>query len=240
MSHAHTFDAIVLATHDIGEADRFCILFTRERGKIAARARGVRKTGSRMGGSLLPLKPIQVSLTETKNGYLITGAHLEQHIEEGNLSVKSFLQAAQAVELLLSVLQDGEPLPEIFETLVEFLRELPRETGSPLLTFMLRCLHHLGLLPEATSTAFRTLGKNERSFMERTMRGEWEDLPELSRSEKQRFSALIAELLSDHIGRPLRAGLVTAAVLQPEGAPLSAKRQPPRLRDSHSPVRRSV
>ena len=56
MPQSQTYEALILQSHDVGEADRFLILFTRERGRLAARARAVRKPKSKMGGSLLPLK----------------------------------------------------------------------------------------------------------------------------------------------------------------------------------------
>jgi recombinational DNA repair protein (RecF pathway) len=59
MSHAQTFEAIVLKTYDVGEADRLCILFTRERGRVMARASGARRLKSRLGASLLPFHHLQ-------------------------------------------------------------------------------------------------------------------------------------------------------------------------------------
>ena len=43
-------DAIVLKHQDYGEADRILTLYTRQRGKVRAIAKGVRKVRSRKGG----------------------------------------------------------------------------------------------------------------------------------------------------------------------------------------------
>ncbi len=54
--------AIVLRTHDLGEADRIITLFSRQYGKIRAVAKGVRKTNSRYGARLEPFSLVDVQL----------------------------------------------------------------------------------------------------------------------------------------------------------------------------------
>ena len=55
-------EAIVLRTHDLGEADRIVTLMTRNHGKIRAVAKGVRRTKSRFGGRLEPFAMVDVQL----------------------------------------------------------------------------------------------------------------------------------------------------------------------------------
>ena len=76
MAHSESVEAVVLKTYDVGEADRFCIVLTKERGRIAARARGVRKLTSKMGGSLLPLHHVH-GLINVVGSALRSGATLE-------------------------------------------------------------------------------------------------------------------------------------------------------------------
>ena len=114
MSRTKDYEAIVLKTHDVGEADRFCILFTKERGRIAARARGVRKLKSRMGGVLLAPNHISVTLTEGSVGFSVNSVlSLGQKNMQGN--VDQFAQTQNGIELLLSLLHDEEPLQDIFD-----------------------------------------------------------------------------------------------------------------------------
>ncbi|MEL7643151.1 MAG: DNA repair protein RecO, partial [bacterium] len=47
-------EAVVLRHSDWGEADRLLVLFTREKGKIRAIAKGVRRIRSRKAGHLEP------------------------------------------------------------------------------------------------------------------------------------------------------------------------------------------
>ena len=54
--------AIVLRTQKLGEADRIITLLTRERGRIKAVAKGVRKSGSRFGARLEPACHVSLQL----------------------------------------------------------------------------------------------------------------------------------------------------------------------------------
>lgn len=67
-----TDDAIVLRTYTAGEADRVGVLWTRQHGKVRVLAKGVRKTTSRMGGSLEPMSLVTVRLTTSRTELYIT------------------------------------------------------------------------------------------------------------------------------------------------------------------------
>ena len=204
-----TLDALVLQTHNVGEADRFCILFTRESGKIAARARAVRKPGSRMGGTLLPLRRIKATLKETPSGYFVVDASLLSMPQTGDL--QPFLRAQQGIEILLLSLQDEEPLPELFDATVRFLDRCGTEEEA-VLPFTLRLLHVLGLLPETSGHHFAHCSPAQTAFATKSMEEAWDDLPALTKSEKAFFSGLCAELLSEAIARAPRAGVIAKAM----------------------------
>jgi DNA repair protein RecO (recombination protein O) len=141
MTHTQTYQTIVLQTYDVGEADRFCVLLTRERGRLAARARGVRRVSSRLGGSLLPHRRLRVTLHEGKTGFLVTGT---QEAESGQPpSFDRFLQQQEMSELLLKLLHDEEPLPEIFDLAADFLANAAPDVTA----FKVRLLQLMGLLP---------------------------------------------------------------------------------------------
>ncbi len=125
-----TLDAVVLRAIDVGEADRFCVLFTEERGRIAARARAVRKTTSRMGGSLLPMQRALIDISEQSNGLLITGASQSDHQPVKRATYAAFLEHARGIDLLLSLTEDDEPMPSPGAA----SRVLRRSTGAQSLT----------------------------------------------------------------------------------------------------------
>src|SRR6266511_527485 len=55
-------EAVVLRSFRLGEADRVLHLYTLERGRVGAVAKGVRKTKSRFGARLEPLSHVELLL----------------------------------------------------------------------------------------------------------------------------------------------------------------------------------
>ena len=64
MGRSYKTEAVVLRSIRFSEADRVLHLFTSERGRVNAIAKGVRKTGSRFGGRLEPLTHVALMLHE--------------------------------------------------------------------------------------------------------------------------------------------------------------------------------
>jgi DNA repair protein RecO (recombination protein O) len=67
-------EAIVLRTHKLGEADRIITMLTRDRGKIRAVAKGVRRTKSKFGARLEPFSRVDLLVFEGKSLDIITQA----------------------------------------------------------------------------------------------------------------------------------------------------------------------
>ena len=63
-------EAVVLRTLRYGEADRILHLYTPQRGRIAAIAKGVRRSKSRFGGRLEPYFRLQMVLYEGRSDLL--------------------------------------------------------------------------------------------------------------------------------------------------------------------------
>jgi DNA repair protein RecO (recombination protein O) len=73
-------EAVVLRTYKSGESDRLCVLWSRHHGKLRVLAKGVRKTSSRMGGTLEPMGHVRVDLVKGRGELWITKhvTHLER------------------------------------------------------------------------------------------------------------------------------------------------------------------
>lgn len=65
-------EAFVLMTYPLGEADKICVLFTREHGKVRAVAHGARRLKSRFGAGLEPLSEVSVSFYEKETRELVS------------------------------------------------------------------------------------------------------------------------------------------------------------------------
>lgn len=144
-------EAIVLRTYNVGETDRFCILLTRDHGRIAARATGVRRLLSRSGSGLLPLHRVSVICEAHSFGLVIALATcIDPHVESWR-DPHTFACAQQGVELLLKLVEDGEPLPEVYHLTRTFLAACggPHVASLPSV-FALKLLQLLGLCPSLT------------------------------------------------------------------------------------------
>jgi len=199
MPRSATYDAIVLRTHDVGEADRFCILLTRERGKIAARARGVRRLQSRMGGSLLPFRYARIDIHEGSGGFLITGVHAAS-VPAGMEHPSTFAGAQEGCDMLLHMLEDDAPVPEIFDLAMEFLCACSAAKSPPTLAFTVRLLTVLGMLPDASSMP--PMPESARQFLHACGAKQWWNgllpLPQ----DRRRIELLCLRIIEDHARRP--------------------------------------
>jgi DNA repair protein RecO (recombination protein O) len=211
MPRTYTVDAIVLRTTDIGEADRFCVLFTRELGKVMARASGVRKPKSAMGGALLPLRHITVQLKEWQNGYIVQSAETRPETHIGAMDIQWFGDAQQGIELLMRLTEDGQPLPEVFHATLQFLT-LCGDASLPWpLAYSIRLTHLLGLLPDRShiSDVYGFVPEDD-TFFEAARSGQFSQLqPPAAAIRIHRF---MESMLSDHVTGPLRAPGIAASL----------------------------
>jgi DNA repair protein RecO (recombination protein O) len=153
-------EAIVLRSLRFSEADRILHLYTADRGRIGAIAKGVRKTKSRFGARLEPLSHVELMLHEG-SGELqtITGVELlrsHRTIREDNYRLNVGLIGAEA---MLRLHAEPEANARAFAALAKFLDlldEAPAAETRPavdplVLSFQLKLLWLAGYLPHLTS-----------------------------------------------------------------------------------------
>ena len=214
MAHAQTLEAIVLRVIDVGEADRLVVLFTRQRGRIAARAKGVRRLHSRMGGSLQPGAHVTAQVTEGRGGWIVAGASTLGE-DAGFPSAVALSRAQEGIEILLALTEDDEPLPGVFDLLHAFLR-LCRAERRMLLPFTLRLLWLLGSLPsEEEDPRVEALAPADRALLRRCVEEE-EPLAALaSAPATTKLADFCRAVLEEHLPRPLRSPAVTGSIADP-------------------------
>jgi hypothetical protein len=208
MSHSQKITAVVLKTYNVGEADRYCVLFSLEKGRLAARASGVRKIGSRMGGSLLPFCRVRAEIKESAAGWILAG--VESAAEgPGGSDLAAFSASAQGIELLLRLTQDDEPLPDVYASLLLFLRACGDGLPHVSLVFSIRLLHLLGFLPgEEEMEDFFQLDATEREFLHAAREGIY--VRGIILADVSRVEALRDRFLRDQLTSPLKAPGVAA------------------------------
>jgi DNA repair protein RecO (recombination protein O) len=162
VARTYPTEAVVLRSLRLGEADRIVHLYTRERGRIGAVAKGIRKTNSRFGGRLEPLSHVALQLhqgsgeLQTVTGVDLVRAH--NVVREDSYRLNVGLIGAEA---MLRLFTEQEKNDRAFTALTRFLDVLEegcipasRPALDPLaLSFQLKLLWLSGYLPHLTSCA---------------------------------------------------------------------------------------
>ncbi|HEY5266459.1 MAG TPA: DNA repair protein RecO [Acidimicrobiales bacterium] len=238
-------EAVVLRTYKSGESDRVVVLWTRQHGKLRVLAKGVRKTSSRMGGTLETLAHVTVDLVKTRGEFYIA-RHVQHKTRLATLR-SSYLRISAGyavVEAVDAIPSDGVPDEEIFELLTRVLATLDDESFDPALvpsSFFFRLLALDGSEPvvdvcvncgrAGPLVAFDaqiggtlcdecrqgvTLSNDALVLIRRMVGG---DLASVLREESPRGSgevtAIAQESIEVHFGRRLRAPQASAPLRAP-------------------------
>jgi DNA repair protein RecO (recombination protein O) len=149
--------AIVLRTVDTGEADRVVTLLTRERGKVAAFARGARASRRRFGGSLEPFTLLSAEVRERSASDLLGLESVTPLEAFGGIraDLARIACAGYAAELARELVRDHEPHEDLFDLLAAYLAALDRAPARPagLRAFELGALRAAGLAPRLDACA---------------------------------------------------------------------------------------
>jgi DNA repair protein RecO (recombination protein O) len=156
-------EAVVLRSIRFGEADCVLHLYTRERGRVGAVAKGVRRTKSRFGGRLEPFSLVELSLHQG-GGELqtVTGADLIRSHRRAREDSYRLHVGLIGLEAMLRLFSEQEANPRAFEALTRFLDVLETSETPPAsrpaldalaLSFQLKLLWLSGYLPHLGSCA---------------------------------------------------------------------------------------
>jgi len=139
-------EAVVLRHADWGEADRLLTLYTRERGKARAIAKGVRKIRSRKAGHLEPFMHVKLQLARGRDLLIVTQADTVSAFLPIRENLVKTSQAAYLVELVdRFTYEDETENAGIFHLLTEALLRLEKE-DDPWLAIRYYEIHLLDLL----------------------------------------------------------------------------------------------
>ena len=151
-------EAIVLRSIRYGEADRVLHLYTPQRGRVSAIAKGVRRSKSRFGGRLEPFFRLQLVLYEGRSDLLtVTSAETlagHRRLRENGPALDTAARACDAVGRLFA---DGEPHAGVYHLLANELALLdaePERAGrANALAFRLKLLLAAGFAPQLSACA---------------------------------------------------------------------------------------
>jgi DNA repair protein RecO (recombination protein O) len=151
-------EAIVLRSFRFGEADRVLHLYTPQRGRVSAIAKGVRRAKSRFGGRLEPFFRLDLVLYEGRSDLLtVTSAetlagHPRLREDGGALDT-----AARACDAVGRLFDDGDPHAGAYHLLANHLALLDarpeRATRANALAFRLKLMLAAGFAPQLSACA---------------------------------------------------------------------------------------
>ncbi|MSO95526.1 MAG: DNA repair protein RecO [Thermoleophilia bacterium] len=157
MARSTTTEAVVLRSFRLGEADRILHLYTQERGRVGAVAKGVRKTKSRFGGRLEPFSHVELVLHQGRGDLdTVTGASLIRSHDRIRSEPYRLQVGMIGLEAMLKLFTEQEANEKAFLALTRFLDvldESPLRPGSRaaldpvVLSFQLKLLWVSGYMP---------------------------------------------------------------------------------------------
>ena len=151
-------EGIVIRSLRYGEADRILHLYTPNRGRIGAIAKGVRRARSRFGGRLEPFFRVNLVLYEGRSDLLtVTGAETVAAHPRLREDAGALDGAARACEAVARVFDDGDPHAGVYHLLANQLALLDREPGragrANALAFRVKLLLAAGFAPQLAACA---------------------------------------------------------------------------------------
>jgi DNA repair protein RecO (recombination protein O) len=149
---------VILRSLRYGEADRILHLYTPQRGKVGAIAKGVRRARSRFGGRMEPFFRLNLVLHEGRSELLtVTAAETVAGYPRLREHADALDTAARACDAVSRLFDTSEPHPGVYNLLCNELALLDSEPAraghANQLAFRLKLLLAAGLAPQLAACA---------------------------------------------------------------------------------------
>lgn len=229
MSQARSYKtrAIVLRARPLGEADRIMTLFTTERGKVDAVAKGVRRAKSHLAGRLEFGTESALTMHHGRSLDVIVTADILNAPWERLVDPERFSVASLVAELIDAFCEPDLALPDVYDLLAGMIGAIASSEAPRALIprFSLRLLSLLGLEPPA-DTCVRCgdplasgrawVDPDAAGLICERCRERWRDLVEFDAEDLQNLAALAAPRGHGRASlqaRPRVAGAIEAIVV---------------------------
>lgn len=154
-------EGVVLRSLRYGEADRILHVYTRDRGRIGAIAKGVRRARSRFGGRLEPFSHVALLLHEGRGDLMtVTGADTVRSHARLREDGPALDAAGRACDAVARLFETDDPHPAVLHLLLNELALLESGVGGAThathanqLAFRLKLLLAAGLAPQLAACA---------------------------------------------------------------------------------------
>lgn len=151
MTESITVTGMILSAQPIGEYDRRLVLLTKERGKLSAFAKRVRRPTAALIGCSQPFVFGKFTLYEGRSSYTLQGAEVENYFAELRNDLATVYYGVYFCEFAEAVTREGLPAKEELKVLYRSLGALlKRSIGVELVrsVFELKMLSIGGVSPQ--------------------------------------------------------------------------------------------
>ncbi|MGI5939200.1 MAG: DNA repair protein RecO [Thermoleophilia bacterium] len=157
-SRFFTTEALVIGSMRYREADRIVTLYTKDRGRVGAVAKGVRRTRSKVGGRLEPYSLVQASLHCGRGLYTVCGVETLRTFQGVRDELFRMEEGARLLGAVRHLFPAEEGSPPAFNLLVRGVARLAEAhdaamAAAVVLAVRLKLLVLLGYAPETTCCA---------------------------------------------------------------------------------------
>lgn len=192
-----------MRSRPLGEADRIVTLFTQERGKLDAVAKGVRRARSHLAGRLEFANECELGMHRGRSLDVIVSAEIIRSAWSQLVEPERYAAASLAVELIDSFCEPDLALPDVYALLTGAIGAIAVSPAPLALLprFSLRLLEALGLAPPLTvcvrcgaqlAAERMWLDAEAGGIIDEACRERWRELPELSERDLVNLRALAA------------------------------------------------
>jgi DNA repair protein RecO (recombination protein O) len=126
MSDLVTLTGMVLSSMPIGEYDKRLVLLTRQKGRIAAFAKGARRQGSPLLGASRPLAFGAFSLYEGRSSYSVKSAEITAYFDELSKDLEEITYASYFLEVAAAYTVEGLDGTPVLTLLYRALKALSK------------------------------------------------------------------------------------------------------------------
>lgn len=147
-------DAFVLRTYALKEADKICVLLTKESGKIRGVAEGAKRLKSKFGSSLEPFTEVAITYFEKENRELvaISSCEIIRSQFRADMSGEVLGMLHYLAELVIEFVPDHEPNERVYRLINASLEVVRVGTTEQLIALARYCeiwmLRLSGFLPD--------------------------------------------------------------------------------------------
>ncbi len=149
-SRTYRANAIVLRRINIGETDRIVTLYTREKGKLSAVAKGARKPISRLAGATELFTYGLYFLAVGRDLDIITQAEIKESFPRIRRDLQRIAHATYLTEMVNALVEEREHNYDLFDTLLSAMYLLEGEVDPEIVSryFELQIMSLMGYRPE--------------------------------------------------------------------------------------------